>query len=74
MRKEIERRVVDESNLMKSAVETAMANSLGKKRLKLWKKKPGRHMEPAVTRSDFAKLKRATEGRVPWTPWNSGRR
>lgn len=70
IRKEIERKTVNESNLMKSAIEAAMANGLGKKRVKLWKKKAKRDSGSPISAEDFAKLKRELKRNVPWSPWN----
>lgn len=68
VRKEIERETVNASNLMKSAVEIAVANCLGKKKRRLWRK-VGKS-DPAIAQADMSALQLAMSEKVPWTPWN----
>ena len=49
MRKELETVTVNESNLLKDAVQVAVANCLSKKRYRLWKRHNGEFREDSFT-------------------------
>lgn len=62
---------VSDSNLMKSAVQVAVANSFSKKNVKLWIKQ-ALEGDPPVSESEIAALRKAMKKNPPWTPWSRG--
>ena len=70
IRKEIERKTVRESNLLKDAVQVAVANCLGKRKHKLWVKKAGRYVETEFSEAEIDALTEELRKNTPWTPWN----
>lgn len=72
VRKELETVTVRGSDLVKDAVQVAVANCLSKRRHRLWVKRNGRFVESAFTYEEIDALKRAYEERPPWTPWGGG--
>lgn len=70
VRKELETVTVSESNLMKDAVQVAVANALSKKKSKLWQK-ANKRAKPLIKKKETKALKKLFERQTPWTPWNS---
>lgn len=74
MRKELETVTVNESNLLKDAVQVAVANCLSKKRYRLWKRHNGEFREDSFTYEEIDALKEQYRNNPPWTPWGGGNR
>ena len=64
VRKELETATVRDSNLLKDAVQVAVANCLSKKTYKLWQKRNGEFRE-----TDFTQYRKNR----PWTPWGGAK-
>lgn len=71
IRKELESLTVRQSNLMKDAVQVAVANALSKRQKKLWNKK-SRKADPVVSDAEIAAIKKEMSRKAPWTPWQKG--
>lgn len=71
IRKELETLTVQRSNLLKDAVQVAVANALSKRKRKLWKKKAG-EADMAIPEAEMAAVKKAMARKAPWTPWQKG--
>ncbi|WP_314653528.1 hypothetical protein [Slackia exigua] len=69
IRKEIERRTVRDSDLLKDAVQVAVNNCLSKRKAKLWKRR-GVALEIPV--EEVNAMKASMEEQAPWTPWRDG--
>lgn len=70
IRKELEKKVVQDSELFKAAVQVAVANALGKKKHKLWNKKGGTYDESAaIPIPEIQEISDIHETNTPWTPW-----
>ena len=63
VRKELETATVRDSNLLKDAVQVAVANCLSKKTYKLWQKP---HAEIDALKEQYRK-------NPPWTPWGGAK-
>lgn len=70
IRKEIEKKTVRDSDLLKSAVQVAVNNCLSKRKAKLWMKKQGEYDEnAAIPYSEIEAIKKQMATNAPWTPW-----
>lgn len=70
IRKEIEKKTVRDSDLLKSAVQVAVNNCLSKSKAKLWMKKQGEYDEnAAIPYSEIEEIKKQMATNAPWTPW-----
>lgn len=70
IRKELERRTVQRSNLLKDAVQVAVSNVMGRRKLKLWLKTQRMAWNEPVAKREIAAIQEQLNKRVPWTPWN----
>lgn len=70
VRKEIERKTVQDSSVLKDAVQVAVNNCLSKRKAKLWRKATAADYDDSVvSREEAHALKLAMERTTPWTPW-----
>ncbi|RVU97064.1 hypothetical protein EII22_09015 [Coriobacteriales bacterium OH1046] len=72
IRKEIENRTVRESNLLKDAVQVAVANCLGKRKSSLWKRRSRVRVDPAMPIAEIEAIQEQLARAAPWTPWQGG--
>lgn len=72
VRKELETVTVSESNLLKDAVQVAVANCLSKRKHKLWTKRNGKFREENFTYEEIDALREQHRKNPPWTPWGGG--
>ena len=70
IRKEIEKQTVEMSELLESAVETAMANMRRKRRARyrLWVKKRGNEAPP-ISFEEMQAVEELMKRETPWSPW-----
>lgn len=73
VRKELETATVRDSNLLKDAVQVAVANCLSKKTYKLWQKRNGEFRETDFTHAEIDALKEQYRKSPPWTPWGGAK-
>ena len=69
LRKEIENKIVRESNLLKDAVQVAVSNCLSKRKSKLWVKKKKKGDEIEISDSEIESIQDELKNNTPWTPW-----
>lgn len=72
IRKEIERKTVEDSELASAAAEVAIKNTRVKRRLKLWAK-PRKNYSKPISKEEEKAIKKALETNAPWTPWKGVR-
>lgn len=69
IRKEIEKRTVQDSELLKKAVQVAINNCFGKRKARLWKRKRRVYDEMQVPVAEIEAIRERMKKSVPWTPW-----
>lgn len=72
IRKEMESRTVRESNLLKDAVQIAVANCLGKRKSSLWARRSRGIVDPVLPISEIEAIQDLMARDAPWTPWSEG--
>lgn len=74
IRKEIEKQTVEESELLESAVETALANCRRKRRApyRLWVKKRSK-ASPPISDAEVRAVGELMKNNTPWSPWREAR-
>lgn len=69
IRKEIEKKTVQDSELLKKAVQVAVNNCFSKRRAKLWKRRRRGYDESQVPISEIQAIRAQMKKNAPWTPW-----
>lgn len=69
LRKEIENRIVRESNLFKDAVQVAVSNAFSKRQVRLWVKNSREYDDSTVSLSEIEEIQEIMDKKPPWTPW-----
>lgn len=72
IRKELEKKTVRESNLLKDAVQVAIARCFGKRDAVLWRRLARKDGESPIPISEIEAIQRRLAESVPWTPWTKG--
>lgn len=70
VRKEIERQTVESSEILTSAIETAIVNTRRKRRARyrLWVKKSDGD-KPPISDEEIGAIGTLVKGNTPWSPW-----
>ena len=68
IRKELEKKTVEQSNLLVNVVQVAVSNVHNKRKRKLWVRKRKKAALP-ISRKEIGAIQEQLKKPAPWTPW-----